>query len=321
MNAKKVSVLGCGRWGSFLAWYSAHQGHDVTLWGRPGSANLRQFRETGSNGLMTLPRSVALTDDLEAAAAHGEIIIISISSQQLRGFLRELKPRLPSGVPLVLCMKGLEEGTGCRLTQIVAQELPDTRCAVWVGPGHVQDFTQGRPNCMVVDSLDESLKEAVAETFGGDLIRFYYGTDLIGNEVGAAAKNVVGIAAGILDGLERSSLKGALMARGAREVARLIQAMGGSEITAYGLAHLGDYEATVFSPYSHNRAYGEALARGQKFQGLAEGVATAKSMLELSRRHKVELPICEAVCRVVYGGEYPADVLAGLFLRDLKREF
>ncbi len=321
LNAKKVSVLGCGRWGSFLAWYAARQGHDVTLWGRPGSANLRQFRETGRSDLMTLPASVALTDDLEAAAAHGEIIIISISSQQLRGFLRQLKPLLPAGTPLVLCMKGLEEGTGCRLTQIVAQELPGTPCAVWVGPGHVQDFTQGHPNCMVVDSLNEDLKEAVVDAFGGDLIRFYYGTDLIGNEVGAAAKNVVGIAAGVLDGLERSSLKGALMARGAREVARLILAMGGNEITAYGLAHLGDYEATVFSPYSHNRAYGEALARGQEFRGLAEGVATARSMLELSRQYGVELPICEAVCRAVCGGEAPGDVLAGLFLRDRKREF
>ncbi len=321
MNAKKVSVLGCGRWGSFLAWYAARQGHTVTLWGRPGSSRLLQLQETRSNDLLTLPPQLTLTHDLEQAAAGAEILIVSISSQQLRGFFRQLRPFKKEAVPVILCMKGLEEGTGCRLTQIAAQELPGTPCAVWVGPGHVQDFTRGRPNCMVVDSLDEGLKEQVAATFGGDLIRFYYGTDLIGNEVGAAAKNVVGIAAGVLDGLDRTSLKGALMARGAREVARLIQAMGGNEITAYGLAHLGDYEATVFSPFSHNRAYGEALARGQKFSGLAEGVATARSMLELSRRYGVELPICDAVCRAVYDRQDPAEVLAGLFLRDLKREF
>ena len=321
MNTKKVSVLGCGRWGSFLAWYSARQGHSTTLWGRPGSARLCRLAENRSNGLLELPPSVRVTDSLEQAVPGAELIIISISSQQLRGFLRSLGPLLSPGVPLILCMKGLEEGTGCRLTQIVEQELPGAPCGIWVGPGHVQDFVRGRPNCMVADSRDEDLKATIADAFGGDLIRFYYGTDLIGNEVGAAAKNVVGIAAGILDGLDRTSLKGALMARGAREVARLIQAMGGSQLTAYGLAHLGDYEATVFSPFSHNRAYGEALAKGEAFQGLAEGVATAHSMLELSHRYGVELPICEAVCQVVYHGKSPRDVLGGLFLRNRKREF
>lgn len=317
---KRVSVLGCGRWGSFLAWYANRQGHTVTLWGRPGSRNLAEFAATRRSSLLELPGEISLTDDL-ATAAKADIIIISISAQQLRSFLRQLGPLLPANVPLVLCMKGLEEGTGCRLTQIVQQELPGTPCAVWVGPGHVQDFTQGHPNCMVIDSSDETLKMQIAEDFGGDLIRFYYGTDLIGNEVGAAAKNVVGIAAGVLDGLDRTSLKGALMARGAREVARLIKAMGGSELTAYGLGHLGDYEATVFSPYSHNRAYGEALAKGEPYGSLAEGVATAKSMLELSHRYGVELPICQAVCHAVYNGQPPAEMLAGLFERDLKREF
>lgn len=320
MNRKNISVLGCGRWGSFLAWYAARQGHQVTLWGRPGSVNLQRWRQSRCNSMLELPAQVILTDDL-VEAAQGELLIISISSQQLRVFLRQLAPHLASNIPLVLCMKGLEENTGYRLTQVVAQELPYTSCAVWLGPGHVQGFLAGHSNCMVVDSFSESLKEDIIHAFGGDLIRFYYGTDLIGNEIGAAAKNVIGIAAGILDGLEQNSLKGALMARGAREVARLIEAMGGNQITAYGLAHLGDYEATLFSPYSHNRAYGEALVRGKSFQGLAEGVATARSIVELAHRQRVEVPICEAVCRIIYGGENPGEVLAGLFLRDCKREF
>lgn len=320
MNKKNISVLGCGRWGSFLAWYAARQGHHVTLWGRPGSANLQRWQQSRCNSVLRLPQEVVLTDCL-ADAAQADLLIISISSQQLRGFLQQLAPHLVHNTPLVLCMKGLEENTGYRLTQIVSQELPQTPCAVWLGPGHVQGFLAGHANCMVVDSARESLKEMVIGTFGGDLIRFYYGTDLIGNEIGAAAKNVIGIAAGILDGLEQNSLKGALMARGAREVARLIEAMGGNQITAYGLAHLGDYEATLFSPYSHNRAYGQALVQGTGFVGLAEGVATARSIVGLAQKQNVEVPICEAVCRIVHGGENPSEVLAGLFLRNRKREF
>lgn len=153
------------------------------------------------------------------------------------------------------------------------------------------------------------------------MIRFYYGNDLIGNEVGAAAKNVVGIAAGMLDGAGLSSLKGALMSRGTREVARLIHAMGGSELSAYGLCHLGDYEATVFSPYSHNRRFGEMLVKGEKFDKLAEGYYTADALMRLGRKHNVELPICEAVYKTLYEGADPKETIENLFTRTLKTEF
>lgn len=130
---------------------------------------------------------------------------------------------------------------------------------------------------MVIDSENEKLKVSLVDAFRSDLIRFYYGSDLLGTEIGAAAKNVMGIAAGVLD-VVCVPLKGPLMSRGAREVARLIKAMGGDERSAYGLAHLGDYETTLFSPYSHNRKYGEMLAKGQRFEKLAEGVTTSAAM-------------------------------------------
>src|SRR5699024_596016 len=128
--------------------------------------------------------------------------------------------------------------------------------------------------------------------FSSDLIRFYYGQDLIGNEIGAAAKNVIGIAAGMLDGLHLSTLKGALMSRGTREVARLIQALGGNELSAYGLCHLGDYEATVFSKYSHNRQFGESFVKGEEYTKLAEGYYTVRAMLQMGKNYGVDLPIC-----------------------------
>lgn len=130
------------------------------------------------------------------------------------------------------------------------------KVAVWLGPGHIQDFYNGKPNCMVIDSDDVNTRNYLVDILSSGLIRFYYGTDLIGNEIGAAIKNVIGIAAGMLDGLEMSSLKGALMSRGTIEVGRLIERMGGKIETAYGLCHLGDYEATLFSLHSHNRLYG-----------------------------------------------------------------
>ena len=174
---------------------------------------------------------------------------------------------------------------------------------------------------MVIDSKDRVITESIVKSFGSPLIRFYYGTDLIGNEVGAASKNVIGIAAGMLDGKDLTALKGALMSRGTREIARLIKAMGGNEITAYGLSHLGDYQATVFSEYSHNRRFGELFVQGKEYGKLAEGVATTTAMLKLAEEYHVELPICNAVDLMVNKGEDAEKVLSDLFLRSIKPEF
>jgi glycerol-3-phosphate dehydrogenase (NAD(P)+) len=219
-------------------------------------------------------------------------------------------------------MKGLEMHSGKRLSQVACEALGQKQpVAVWLGPGHVQEFMRGVPNCMVIDSGDEALQSMLIEAFSGELIRFYYGRDLVGSEIGAAAKNVIGIAAGILDGLKLSTLKGALMSRGTREIARLIQALGGREQSAYGLCHLGDYEATVFSAYSHNRRHGECLATGEPYAELAEGVYTAEALAALGRRTGVELPICDAVYRVLYQNADIRQALGSLFDRSLKMEF
>lgn len=321
MALRNIAVLGCGRWGAFLAWYLDRVGHGVRLYGRPGSARMDRLMATRDNGLLALPESVRLTSDLRAAVAEAQVLVVSVGAQALRAFLAELAPLPLEGKALVLCMKGLEERTGDRLSQVAEQALGPVPCAVWVGPGHVQDFVRGVPNCMVIDSQDEALKQALVGDFSSDLIRFYYGSDLIGNEIGAAAKNVVGIAAGMLDGYGLTSLKGALMSRGTREIGRLIGAMGGNPMAAYGLAHLGDYEATVFSPYSHNRAFGEAFVRGEPYGELAEGAATCRALIHLSEKYHVDLPISRAVDAVLHQGRDPEEALSALFLRSLKQEF
>ncbi|MCD8067262.1 MAG: glycerol-3-phosphate dehydrogenase, partial [Oscillospiraceae bacterium] len=255
-------------------------------------------------------------------ALVNEIIVISIGSQNLDALCRQIAALGTRNKTFVLCMKGIEPGS-CRRLSVVAGEALDPSCsvAVWLGPGHVQEFVAGVPNCMVIDSTDNELKGRLIKLFGSELIRFYYGSDLIGNEIGAASKNVIGIAAGILDGRGLGTLKGALMSRGTREIARLIKALGGNELSAYGLCHLGDYEATVFSPHSHNRSFGEAFARGESYGKLAEGYYTCKAVCELGERCGVELPICSAIHGVLYEGTDIDTAIEKLFHRDLTMEF
>lgn len=317
----KISVIGCGRWGSFIAWYLDRREHEVTLYGRASSSHLKRFREERTNGLITLPETVQLESDL-GKALESEVIIISVNSQGLRALMQEIEPFKVRNRTFVLCMKGMEISTGKRLTEVVEEYMEDTSAvAVWLGPGHVQEFYRGIPNCMVIDSRDEKVKERLIESFSSDLIRFYYGNDLIGNEIGGATKNIIGIAAGMLDGLGLSSLKGALMSRGTREISRLIEAMGGNVLSAYGLCHLGDYEATVFSQFSHNRKFGESFVRGTEYTSLAEGYYTVEAIMKISGEHHVDLPICRAVYDVLFHGKDPKETLNSLFVRSLKEEF
>ena len=306
----RISVLGCGRWGSFIAWYQATVlKNKVVSWGPEGDYSYEILKTTGKNEYVTLDKNITLTCDLQYAVESADIIIISISSQGLRGFMQKITRFNVADKPFVLCMKGIEESTGKRLSEVLVESgISPDRIAVWVGPGHIQAFTQGIPNCMVIDSGNEKLKRYLADNFKSNLIRFYYGNDLIGTEIGAAAKNVLGIAAGLLDGSGYVSLKGPLMSRGANEVGRFIEAMGGKFTSAYGLAHLG----------------------GAKFDKLAEGVMTAKAMKELGDKLGVELPITNAVYEACFlshafesgdGAKACMNMILKLFERSTKSEF
>lgn len=318
-----VSVLGCGRWGSCIAWYLDKIGHNVLSCGLAGAPEFIQLKATHKNDYLSFPDSIEVSSDLEKAVGRAEVIVISISSQYLRSYFEEISKNNLDNKIIVLCMKGVEASTGKRLSEVVGDFVDEnkTPIAVWVGPGHPQDYVKGIPNCMVIDSKNQSVKEKLVSEFTSELIRFYLGTDLIGSEIGAAAKNVIGIAAGMLDGLNYTSLKGALMARGTREISRLIKALGGNEMSAYGLCHLGDYEATLFSQWSHNRKYGEQLVKGIKFEKLAEGVMTSKALYKLGKDYGVELPIVEGVYDVLFNNIDAKEALGKLFLRSVKKEF
>ena len=330
----KISIIGCGRWGSFLAWYISEKlGYSVLMQGRAGSASLAELQATRKNEYVTLSEKVNFTDSLEEALSFSDTVIISIGAQGLPALAKDIKAVFStvygeaydeeiSKKTFMLCMKGLLEGSGKRLSE----ELKDTLgagigCIAWVGPGHPQDFCAGIPNCMLLASDDAELAKRYTELLSSELIRLYHSGDMIGCEIGAAAKNVIGIAAGILDGMGLSSLKGALIARGPREIARLASIMGGDERSIFGLSHIGDYEATLFSQHSHNRKYGEEVAKGGSYDKLAEGYYTVRSLMTLSEKTGVELPICSVVNDVIHKGRAPDEAVESLFARSIKSEF
>ena len=317
----KITVVGPGRWGSFIAWYLDSIGHRVTLYGRRESEKMQEFNLRRKNDYVELPTSLELSTNLKSLP-DAEIIIISVNAQGLRRFFEEIECLEIKNKIFVLCMKGIEISSGKRLSEIADECLdPSNKIAVWLGPGHPQEFVNGIPNCMVIDSNDEDTKNLLIDEFSSNLIRFYYGTDLLGNEIGGAAKNVVGIAAGILDGLGLTTLKGALMTRAPREYSRLVEAMGGNVLSVYGLCHLGDYEATVFSQYSNNRRFGENFAKGESFYKLAEGCHTVKALKQLGRQYDVDLPITNAIDDILYHHTDPKTTLEQLFTRSQKKEF
>ena len=247
-------------------------GLDVTLYGRPDSTHMQRFLRERRNDLLTLPDSVQLSTDLASALEGREVIVISIGAQGLRGLMEELRPLALRDRIVVLCMKGVEADTGLRLSEIAGAALdPSCRIAVRVGPGHVQEFYAGIPNCMVIDSADGEVKRRLVNAFSGDLIRFYYGEDLLGSEIGAASKNVIGIAAGMLDGMKLTTLKGALMSRGTREIARRSARWAGMSCLLTGCATSATTRRPCSRPSAttgHSARHGSRTDRTTELAGL-----------------------------------------------------
>ena len=318
----QISVIGCGRWGSFLAYYLANYcTNNVLLYGRETSKDFQQLNIFRQNTYLDLPNNVDLTSKIEDILLN-DIIIISIGCQNLRDLAKQLNNYDLSGKTFILAMKGLEQSTGKRLTEIINEEIKqDINVCVLLGPGHVQDYLKKVPSCAVVDSDNLEVKKYVTSILNSELMRVYYGNDLIGNEIGSALKNVIGIAGGILDGLNWYGLKGALMTRAPLEVGRIIEKYGGNSISAYGLAHLGDYEATLFSKNSHNRQFGENFVLGKEFDKLAEGYFTLKAVYNFVKNNNVYAPICEALYEFIYNKQDVGTVIKDLFDRPMRAEF
>lgn len=317
---QKITVLGAGRWGSLLAWLYHKYGRQVVLWNIKDQF-LQEWLTTRRNKYLALSEEVEITGDLKKALAFSDIVFIVIKLQHLTDLCQKLKKQQLKGKLFILAMKGLELGTGRRPSEILKEELDsDIKIGFIGGPGHPQEMSQDIPTCMTVSSQDKDIIKRLVEICQTPLSKIYPNEDMVGVEVGAATKNVIGVAGGILDALNTPSLKSYLMARGPVEVGRLIEKMGGEFQTAYSLAHLGDYMATAFSYYSRSHEAGEMIVLEKKLHLEAEAVPTSKTVRMLMDRYNIDMPICLAVYKVLHEKEDPKSIIKILFDRSMEFE-
>ncbi|GMO56898.1 MAG: NAD(P)H-dependent glycerol-3-phosphate dehydrogenase [Rickettsiales bacterium] len=318
-----VSVIGAGRWGTFLGWYLAtYKKENVIIYGLEEAISFQELKNNRKNDFLSLPDNVSMSSNLDESL-KSDFIVISIEAQQLKVLAQELQQKDIKGKTFLLAMKGLDIENKARLTKIMKKYITqDIEVAVLLGPGHVQDYLKGVLNCAVIDSESQETKVRVSKLMESDLVRVYYGVDLIGNEIGGAYKNVIGLCAGMLDALGWESVKGALMARSINEVSKFIAYYGGNPLSASGLAFLGDFQATLFSENSNNRMWGEKFVKGEKdFKKNAEGYYTLKAVYEMSRDANLETPITDTLYDIVYNNKDIKTTLSKLFGEDLKDEF
>jgi glycerol-3-phosphate dehydrogenase (NAD(P)+) len=325
-----VGVVGAGAWGTALAQVCARAGLDVTLWAREPEV-VQAVNAERQNPLflpgVSLEPAIRATDDLAEAAAC-DLILAVPPAQHMRATLGGLAPHLPEGRPVVLCSKGVEQGTLKLMTQVLAETLPGARAAVLSGPSFAAEVARGLPTAVTLACPDAALAERIAAAVAAPGFRPYLSDDMIGVEAGGAVKNVLAIACGVVEGrgLGRSA-HAALITRGFAEMTRLAVALGARAETLSGLCGLGDLVLTCSSPQSRNMSLGLALGEGRTVaealagkRSVAEGAASAPAVRQLAASLGVETPICEAVAAVLAGEAGVDAAIGGLLSRPLRPE-
>lgn len=328
---EKVVVLGAGGWGTALAVLLAGNGHRVWLWGH-SPEYMREIERSRENRKflpgVRIPRAIEVTTDAAGALARAGMAVLAVPTQFIRPVLRAMRSGCPRHLPFVSVAKGIENRTLLRPSQIVGELLGRLPLAVLSGPSHSEEVARGMPASVVVASHQEELALRAQAAFMNGQFRVYTQTDVVGVEFGAAAKNVVAIAAGICEGLGLGdNAKSALMARGLVEMARLGVVLGARKSTFFGLSGVGDLVTTCVSRFGRNREVGMKIGQGMKLHGIlarmqkvAEGVWTTNSIRALARRHRVEVPITEEVYRVLFRNKPPREGVRDLMRRAAKSE-
>ncbi|HCD71220.1 NAD(P)H-dependent glycerol-3-phosphate dehydrogenase [Thermovirga lienii] len=325
-----ITVFGAGSWGTALASHLSHQGEDVTLWcRRPEQA--KAINMTGRNPdylkNIDLPERLTATSDLEEACST-DTFILAVPTQSVRSFLKQAKPFLREGIHLCNAAKGLEISTGKRISEIVAEIIPSARYSIISGPSHAEEVALSKPTAVVVASIHEEERTLWQNLLNRGFFRVYTSSDVIGVEIGGAVKNVIAIAAGIASEMDLGdNAMAALVSRGLAEVMRLGAKAGAHPLTFAGLAGIGDLMVTCYSNLSRNYRLGRAIAKGMTLEGaqkslgqVAEGAYTVRALVEHAKELGVELPIAEAVYRVLYEQKTPISLLEELFSRCPKPE-
>ncbi len=329
---ERIGIVGAGAWGTTLAKLLAEKGHAVTLWvwERELAAAIMRERE---NGIylpgVELPETLEVTTSLKQVPRGCSALILVTPSHILRSAFKELLPSLDPSVLLLSATKGLEYDSGLTMSQVMRQVAPHARSiAVLSGPSFAKEVSRGLPAAMVAASGDEATARHAQDLLNTTNLRVYAGSDPLGVELGGAIKNVIAIAAGVVDGLALGhNALAALITRGLREMTRLGVAMGARAETFAGLAGMGDLVLTCTGDLSRNRQLGLSLGRGasvsellQRSSTVKEGVNTAKAAVGLAQRFSVEMPICREVCAVLFENKSPRDALTDLMTRTLKAE-
>ncbi|MCC6579507.1 MAG: NAD(P)-dependent glycerol-3-phosphate dehydrogenase [Phycisphaeraceae bacterium] len=333
---KHISIIGDGAMATVCALLLESQGVKVTLWGAFGE-QIADLIQTGENRRYLpgyrLPASLRLTAEDARAFDKADLIVSAVPTQFVRSVWHRLTPHLPQGVPIVSVAKGIENETLLRPSQIIADVLrlagkPLPKLGAISGPSIADELARCLPATVCAASEDAELAAAIQRTFTCHWFRVYTNSDLLGVELAGATKNVIAVAAGILDGLQAgTNAKSALLSRGLAEITRLGVAMGAKSDTFFGIAGVGDLATTCFSPQGRNRTCGEQLGKGKKLDDIlasthsvVEGVATTKSVVALANKHQVEMPITQGVYQVLFEGLDPIEGITQLMTRQLKAE-
>ena len=325
-----IGIVGGGAWGTALAETLCRACRDVTLWARnPAVVDEINSRHTNTPYLPNVMLSTGLTATTDlAAVAKRDVLLLVAPAQQTRAVATDLAPLVKHGTPVVLCSKGIEQASGALLVDVLAAAMPHAIPAVLSGPSFADDVVRGLPAALTIATADAGLGRALAEAIGYRNFRLYWSSDLAGVQLGGAVKNVLAIAAGILDGKQLgASAHAALVTRGFAELRRFGEAQGARLETMTGLSGLGDLLLTCGSAQSRNMSLGRALGQGQALadilaarRSVSEGVYTATAVARIARERGLDMPIASGVAAIVTGRVSVDEVIEGLLARPFKAE-
>ena len=329
--AETISIVGDGAMGTVCATILARKGYEVTLWGY-NDEQIRMWEEFRENQRflpgVILPISIRLTADDEEVFRNAGLVISAVPCKYLRSIWQRLAEHVPAGMPLVSVTKGIENQTFLRPTQVIREVAGPRPLAAFSGPNIAVELAQGLPATATVASSDTAFTQGVQQAFSTSWFRIYTNTDIVGVELAGATKNIIAIAAGVIDGLKLGdNAKAALVTRGLVEITRLGVAMGAQSSTFSGLSGMGDLVTTCISPHGRNRSFGEAIGQGKKIEealdeipGEVEGINTCRSVVKLARQYEVEVPITQAVYQIVFEGKSVKQAIGDLMTRQLRAE-
>ena len=328
---EKICVLGAGSWGTALALVVAKKGYNVSMW-TLSEGQCKKVNNTRENTDylpgVSIPQNIQITTDLEESIKDSSVIVLAVPSQAIRGICKQIKPFVNKNQILVDVAKGLEKGTGLRLSQVCETELPECEYVVLSGPSHAEEVSRDIPTTVVVASKDLTTAEKIQDIFMSPKFRVYTNPDVVGVELGGALKNIIAFGAGICDGLGYGdNAKAALMTRGIREISRLGVAMGAETSTFSGLSGIGDLIVTCTSMHSRNRRAGILIGQGKSLEEtlkevkmVVEGITATEVAHEVAKKLNIEMPITNAIYSVLHDGANPDEVVDELMMRNKTHE-